>query len=167
MELGCPPPPLSIAKSPIRPPRNCLPALRYQHCRTSMRRFRPPRKPSPGGAARLQGSEFSFYFGSRPCWRNKSTNSPRLITLENGKTLSEARAELRRGIENVEVACGIPLMMQGTNLEDVNESCDEPYPTERASQRCRKPFAWGSYRRSIGFAIIHRSELSALWVRRP
>ena len=28
----------------------------------------------------------------------------RLITLENGKTFAEAKAELRRGIENVEVA---------------------------------------------------------------
>ena len=43
----------------------------------------------------------------------------RLITIENGKTLGEATAELRRAIENVEVACGIPMMMQGYNLEDV------------------------------------------------
>src|SRR3982751_5167918 len=28
----------------------------------------------------------------------------RLVTMENGKTLSESRAEIRRGIENVEVA---------------------------------------------------------------
>src|SRR5579863_10534933 len=43
----------------------------------------------------------------------------RIITLENGKTFAEAKAELRRAIENVEVACGIPMMMQGYNLEDV------------------------------------------------
>src|SRR5438094_1466433 len=43
----------------------------------------------------------------------------RIITLENGKTLAESKAELRRAIENVEVACGIPTMMQGYNLEDV------------------------------------------------
>jgi malonate-semialdehyde dehydrogenase (acetylating)/methylmalonate-semialdehyde dehydrogenase len=49
----------------------------------------------------------------------------RLITLENGKTLAEAKAELRRGIENVEVACGIPMMMQGYNLEDVTPGVDE------------------------------------------
>src|SRR5215831_18409090 len=35
-----------------------------------------------------------------------------LMTTENGKTLSESKAELRRGIENVEVACGIPVLMQ-------------------------------------------------------
>jgi malonate-semialdehyde dehydrogenase (acetylating)/methylmalonate-semialdehyde dehydrogenase len=49
----------------------------------------------------------------------------RFMTQENGKTLSEAKAELRRAIENVEVACGIPMMMQGYNLEDVARGIDE------------------------------------------
>src|SRR5436305_7636807 len=49
----------------------------------------------------------------------------RIITQENGKTLAEAKGELRRAIENVEVACGIPMMMQGYNLEDVARSIDE------------------------------------------
>jgi len=49
----------------------------------------------------------------------------RLITLENGKTFAEAKAEIRRGIENVEVACGIPIMMQGYNLEDITPGGDE------------------------------------------
>jgi malonate-semialdehyde dehydrogenase (acetylating) / methylmalonate-semialdehyde dehydrogenase len=47
------------------------------------------------------------------------------ITSENGKTFAEARAELQRGIENVEVACGIPSLMQGYNLEDVARGIDE------------------------------------------
>ena len=49
----------------------------------------------------------------------------RITTTENGKTLTEARAELRRGIENVEVACSIPTLMQGYNLEDVARGIDE------------------------------------------
>ena len=49
----------------------------------------------------------------------------RTTTLENGKTLAESKAELRRGIENVEVACGIPTLMQGYNLEDVSGGIDE------------------------------------------
>jgi malonate-semialdehyde dehydrogenase (acetylating) / methylmalonate-semialdehyde dehydrogenase len=49
----------------------------------------------------------------------------RMTTMENGKTLPEARAELQRGIENVEVACGIPTLMQGYNLEDVASGIDE------------------------------------------
>ena len=49
----------------------------------------------------------------------------RIITLENGKTFAEGKAELRRAIENVEVACCIPMMMQGYNLEDVARGIDE------------------------------------------
>jgi malonate-semialdehyde dehydrogenase (acetylating)/methylmalonate-semialdehyde dehydrogenase len=49
----------------------------------------------------------------------------RITTTENGKTLGEARGELRRGVENVEVACGIPILMQGYNLEDVARGIDE------------------------------------------
>ena len=42
-----------------------------------------------------------------------------LITRECGKTLDESRGEMRRAIENVEVACGIPTMMQGDFSEDI------------------------------------------------
>lgn len=49
----------------------------------------------------------------------------RIITQENGKTLGESRGEMRRAIENVEVACGIPILMQGYNLEDVARGIDE------------------------------------------
>lgn len=49
----------------------------------------------------------------------------RIISRENGKTLAEAKGEMRRAIENVEVACGIPTRMQGRNLEDVAHGIDE------------------------------------------
>ena len=48
-----------------------------------------------------------------------------LISVENGKTVNEAQGEIRRAIENVEVACGIPLMMQGTVSEDIASGIDE------------------------------------------
>ncbi|QYO68498.1 aldehyde dehydrogenase family protein [Leptolyngbya sp. 7M] len=48
-----------------------------------------------------------------------------IITIECGKTLDESRGEMRRAIENVEIACGIPMMMQGTNLEDIASGIDE------------------------------------------
>ncbi|MEO1127442.1 MAG: CoA-acylating methylmalonate-semialdehyde dehydrogenase [Cyanobacteria bacterium J06639_16] len=47
------------------------------------------------------------------------------ITQECGKTLKESNGELQRAIENVEVACGIPMMMQGTVLEDIARGIDE------------------------------------------
>src|ERR671932_2023412 len=49
----------------------------------------------------------------------------RTITLECGKTLAESKGEWQRAIENVEVACGIPMLMQGYNLEDVARGIDE------------------------------------------
>jgi malonate-semialdehyde dehydrogenase (acetylating)/methylmalonate-semialdehyde dehydrogenase len=49
----------------------------------------------------------------------------RLITLECGKTLDEARGEMQRAIENVEVACGIPTLMQGVISEDIAPGIDE------------------------------------------
>ncbi|HEY9893847.1 MAG TPA: CoA-acylating methylmalonate-semialdehyde dehydrogenase [Candidatus Sericytochromatia bacterium] len=47
------------------------------------------------------------------------------ITQECGKTLTESKGELRRAIENVEVACGIPILMQGYNSEDIAKGIDE------------------------------------------
>ncbi|MFB6082606.1 MAG: CoA-acylating methylmalonate-semialdehyde dehydrogenase [Halanaeroarchaeum sp.] len=44
---------------------------------------------------------------------------------EHGKTYGEAMGELRRGIENVEVACGIPTTMQAGTLENAAPNIDE------------------------------------------
>ncbi len=49
----------------------------------------------------------------------------RTITIENGKILDDARGEMRRAIENVEVACGIPTMMLGDFAEDIARGIDE------------------------------------------
>jgi len=49
----------------------------------------------------------------------------RIQTMEHGKTIDESRGETRRGIENVEVATGIPSLMMGYNLEDIAAGIDE------------------------------------------
>ena len=49
----------------------------------------------------------------------------RLITVECGKTLDESRGEMRRAIENVEIACGMPILIQGYNNEDIARGIDE------------------------------------------
>ena len=49
----------------------------------------------------------------------------KLITLECGKTLAESSGELQRAIENVEVACGTPMLMQSEFLENVATGIDE------------------------------------------
>ncbi len=48
-----------------------------------------------------------------------------IITNECGKTFAESVGELRRGIENVEVACGMPSLIQGYNNEDIARGIDE------------------------------------------
>lgn len=49
----------------------------------------------------------------------------RIQTQEHGKTIDESRGETRRGIENIEVACGVPTLMQGYFSEDVASGIDE------------------------------------------
>ena len=49
----------------------------------------------------------------------------RTVTMEAGKTLGEARGEIRRGIENVECAAGIPSLSMGYNVEDIASGIDE------------------------------------------
>jgi malonate-semialdehyde dehydrogenase (acetylating)/methylmalonate-semialdehyde dehydrogenase len=49
----------------------------------------------------------------------------RTITMECGKTYDEAKAEMRRAIENVEVAGGIPMLMKGEFAEDIATGIDE------------------------------------------
>ena len=49
----------------------------------------------------------------------------RIQTMEHGKTIDESRGETRRGIENVEVATGIPSLMQGDYLEDIATGIDD------------------------------------------
>ncbi len=49
----------------------------------------------------------------------------RTITLECGKTLAESRGEMRRAIENVEVACAATSLTQGLFSEDIAPGIDE------------------------------------------
>ena len=66
-----------------------------------------------------------YLFRLRTLLKDNGEDIARTITMENGKTLVEARAEVTRALENIEVACGIPTLMQGYNLEDVAAGIDE------------------------------------------
>ncbi len=46
------------------------------------------------------------------------------ITIENGKTLNESRGSVRRAIQMVETACGIPTLMMGEHSEDIASGID-------------------------------------------
>ena len=47
-----------------------------------------------------------------------------LCTLEHGKTLEESRGDVRRGIDNVETAAGMPSLMMGDALEQIATGID-------------------------------------------
>src|SRR5919204_2586512 len=48
-----------------------------------------------------------------------------LVTRHHGKTLEEARGEVRRGIEVVDFACGAPTLLQGRTLRQVSGGVDQ------------------------------------------
>ena len=48
----------------------------------------------------------------------------RILSTENGKTLDDAKASVRRAIQMVEVACGMPSLMMGESLENVSRGID-------------------------------------------
>lgn len=64
------------------------------------------------------GDRVQYLFKLKTLLEEHLDDLAQTITTECGKTLAESKGELRRAIENVEVACGIPLLLQGVNSED-------------------------------------------------
>lgn len=79
----------------------------------------------PGWRRTPPEERIQFLFKLKQSMEDHFDEIGRLITMENGKTLTEAKAEVRRAIENVEVATGVTTLMQGYNLEDVAHGIDE------------------------------------------
>jgi malonate-semialdehyde dehydrogenase (acetylating)/methylmalonate-semialdehyde dehydrogenase len=71
------------------------------------------------------GERVQYLFKFKQLLEANIEDLARTITNEAGKTYKEAIAEMRRGIENVEVACGMPVMIQGYNNEDIAAGIDE------------------------------------------
>ena len=82
-------------------------------------------KAFPAWRATPVGDRIQFLFRLKSLLDTHVDELARLITIENGKTLGESKAEIKRGIENVEVACGMPVLMQGYSLEDIAPGIDE------------------------------------------
>lgn len=70
-------------------------------------------------------SRIQYLFKLKALLEDKFEELSRTIVMENGKTIDDARGEMRRAVENVEVACGIPAMMMGDFSEDVARGIDE------------------------------------------
>ncbi len=66
-----------------------------------------------------------YFFRLKELMEERFEDIARVVVREHGKFLDEARGEVRRAIENVEVAAGVPSLMMGYNMEDVAQSIDE------------------------------------------
>ncbi|MFH1184892.1 MAG: CoA-acylating methylmalonate-semialdehyde dehydrogenase [Chloroflexota bacterium] len=66
-----------------------------------------------------------YLFRLRDLLKSNGVELARSITNESGKTFEEAKAEMVRTIENVEVACGIPMIGKGEISEDIAPGVDE------------------------------------------
>ena len=83
------------------------------------------RRAYPGWRSVPPGDRIQYLFRFKQYLEVELPKLAGIVSTENGKTVAEAIGEIRRGIENVEVACGIPTMMQGYNLEDIARGIDE------------------------------------------
>jgi malonate-semialdehyde dehydrogenase (acetylating) / methylmalonate-semialdehyde dehydrogenase len=66
-----------------------------------------------------------YLFKLRDLMKSNLDEISRTITNECGKTYEESKAEMVRAIENVEIACGIPIMSKGEFSEDIAPGIDE------------------------------------------
>ncbi|GAB4548099.1 MAG: CoA-acylating methylmalonate-semialdehyde dehydrogenase [Anaerolineales bacterium] len=66
-----------------------------------------------------------YLFKLRNLMRDHLDDIAKLITDECGKTFEEARAEMVRAVENVEIACGMPHLGKGEFVEDIASGIDE------------------------------------------
>ncbi len=71
------------------------------------------------------GDRIQYLFRFKMLLEEHLDEIAKIITNECGKTYKESMGEMRRGIENVEVACGMPSLMQGYNNEDIARGIDE------------------------------------------
>ncbi len=79
----------------------------------------------PGWRRMLPNDRAQYLYRMKSLLEAHTEELARLITMECGKTLDESRGELVRAIENIEVACGIPSLMQGVISEDIAPGIDE------------------------------------------
>jgi malonate-semialdehyde dehydrogenase (acetylating) / methylmalonate-semialdehyde dehydrogenase len=74
----------------------------------------------PDWRSRSVGERTDFIFAIRERFRQRIDELAESVTREGGKVLSDARAEVSRAIEVLEVACSAPMIMQGRVLEGVS-----------------------------------------------
>lgn len=79
----------------------------------------------PAWRATPTQDRIQYLFKLRDLLKANIDEISRAIVDECGKTFDEAKAEMVRAIENVEVACGMPMLMKGEIAEDIAPGIDE------------------------------------------
>jgi malonate-semialdehyde dehydrogenase (acetylating)/methylmalonate-semialdehyde dehydrogenase len=70
-------------------------------------------------------SRAQYMFRFKTLLEDRFEELSRIVVEENGKTIDEARGEVRRGIESVDYATSVPSLMRGFKMEDVSSGIDE------------------------------------------
>lgn len=78
----------------------------------------------PDWRARAIGERTQYIYALREQFLKRIDDLAASITREGGKVLSDARAEVSRAVEVLEVACATPMTMQGRVLENVARGID-------------------------------------------
>src|SRR5262249_61771117 len=65
-----------------------------------------------------------FFFRIRELFRDNAEEIAKLLTLEHGKVLSDAKGEVARGLEVIEFCCGIPELLKGAYSEQASTGID-------------------------------------------
>jgi malonate-semialdehyde dehydrogenase (acetylating)/methylmalonate-semialdehyde dehydrogenase len=65
-----------------------------------------------------------LFFRIRELVHDHSEDLARLLTLEHGKVLSDAKGEVARGLEVIEFCCGIPELLKGSYSEQASTGID-------------------------------------------
>ncbi len=71
------------------------------------------------------GKRIQYLFKMKTVLEKNADEIAAICTKESGKTFAESKAEIVRAVENIEVACGIPTLMQGEFSEDISTGIDE------------------------------------------
>jgi malonate-semialdehyde dehydrogenase (acetylating)/methylmalonate-semialdehyde dehydrogenase len=87
-----------------------------------------------------------YLFKMKQILEANSDEIAEICTKECGKTFSESKAEIIRATENIEVACGIPKLMQSEFSEDIATGVDEFY--------IRQPLGVGACISPFNFPIM-------------
>ena len=71
------------------------------------------------------GKRIQYLFKMKDVLEKNADELAAICTKECGKTFAESKGEILRAVENIEVACGIPTLMQSEFSEDIAAGIDE------------------------------------------